>query len=459
MKLMRKRFMKKISKAIVKFIKSCIKFVDRWIITPITKFFVNIIDLFSNRSTRFEKVLTNRQSLIIISLIFALITFYAIDKKHISLIDNSAEVLYNQKVNVNYNEALYVVEGVPDEVDVTLVGRKMDVYLAKQYPLNGVTLDLTGYTPGNYSVGFKYEQAVSSVEYKVDPSSVNIRIYDKISITKEVSSDVIHRDDLDSKLNIDSIVLDRDDVIVKGASHRLEKVASVKAIVDINKMTNIKEGTLTMEEIPLIAYDDEGNKIDVEIVPANVNATIKISSPKKEIPVVLSIEGELDGVAIKKITPSVEKVTVYGKQEAIDAIDSLPVSVDVTGLKEDKSYSINLVKPTGIREISSKTITVKVEVGEIVSKDFENIPINAENIPEGCSVQVVGEQNRTSTIIVNGSKEAVDSIEPSTIYAYLDLKGLAVGEQTVEVKAKGDNKTVIYTPRVKEIKVRITKIG
>ena len=451
--------MKKISRAIIRFIKSCFKFIDRWIITPITKFFVSIIDLFSNRSSRFEKILTNRQSLIIISLIFALITFYAIDKKHISLIDNSAEVLYNQKVNVNYNEALYVVEGVPDEVDVTLVGRKMDVYLAKQYPLNGVTLDLTGYTPGSYSVGFKYEQAVSSVEYKVDPSSVNIRIYDKISITKEVASDVIHRDDLDSKLNIDSIVLDRDDVIVKGASHRLEKVASVKAIVDINKMTNVKEGTQSLTEIPLIAYDDEGNKLDVEIVPSTINATIKISSPKKEVPVVLSVEGELDGVAIKSIKPSVEKVTVYGKQEAIDSIDSLPVVVDVTGLKENKSFSINLVKPTGIREISTKTITVKVEVGEIVSKDFENIPINAENIPEGCSVQVIGEQNRTSTVIVNGSKEAVESIEPATIYAYVDLKGAAVGEQTVEVKVRGDNKTVTYTPRVKEIKVKISKIG
>lgn len=451
--------MKKISKAIIRFIKSCIKFIDKWIVTPITKFFVNIIDLFSNRSSRFEKVLTNRQSLIIISLVFALITFYAIDQKHISLIDNSAEVLYNQKVNVNYNEALYVVEGVPEEVDVTLVGRKMDVYLAKQYPLNGVTLDLTGYTPGNYSVGFKYEQAVSSVEYKVDPSSVNIRIYDKISITKEVSSDVIHKDDLDSKLNIDSIVLDRDDVIVKGASHRLEKVASVKAIVDINKMTNVKEGTMSLTEIPLIAYDDEGNKLDVEIVPSTIDATIKISSPKKEIPVVISVEGELDGVAIKSITPSVEKVTVYGKQEAIDAIDNLPVVVDVTGLKENKSFSINLVKPTGIREISVKTITVKVDVGEIVSKDFENIPINAENIPEGCTVQVIGEQNRTSTIIVNGSKEAVDGIEPSTIYAYVDLKGASVGEQTVEVKARGDNKTVTYTPRVKEIKVKISKVG
>ena len=451
--------MKKISKAVVRFFKSIIRFLDKYVITPITKFFVNIIDLFSNRSSKFERILANRQSLIIMSLIFALITFYAIDKKHISLIDNSAEVLYNQKVNVNYNEALYVVEGVPEEVDVTLVGRKMDVYLAKQYPLNGVTLDLTGYTPGNYSVGFKYEQAVSSVEYKVDPSSVNIRIYDKISVTKEVTTDVIHKDDLDSKLNIDSIVLDRDNVIVKGASHKLEEVASVKAIVDISKMTNIKEGTMTLSEVPLIAYDDEGNKINVEIVPANVEATIKISSPKKEIPIKISIDGELDGVAIKSITPSKDKVTVYGNQEAIDAIESLPVVLDVSGLKEDKTYSINLVKPTGIREISEKTISVKVEVGSIVSRDIENVPINAENIPDGHSVQVIGEQSRTATIIVNGSKDAVESIEPSSIYAYVDLKGLSAGEHTVEVKIRGDNTTVTYTPRVKEIKVKITKVS
>jgi len=449
--------MKKISRVLARIFKSCIRFLDRWIITPVTKFFVNVIDLFTNRNTRFEKILTNRQSLIIISLLFALVTFYAIDKKHISLIDNSAEVLYNQKVKVNYNEALYVVEGVPEEVDLTLVGRKMDVYLAKQYPVNGVTLDLTGYGPGNYSVGFKYEQKVSSVEYKVDPSTVNIRIYDKISITKEVSSDIIHKDNLDSKLNIDTISLDRDNVIVKGASHKLEEVASVKAIVDVDKIGNIKEGTIPVEEIPLIAYDSEGNKLNVEIVPATVNATLKVTSPRKEIPIKISIDGELDGVAIKSVKPSVDKVTVYGNQEAINAINSLPVTVDITGLKENKTYSINLIKPTGIREISEKTITVKVEVGDIVSRDIENIPINADNIPEGYTVQVIGEHNRTATVIVNGTKEAVESIEPSSIYAYIDLKGLQAGEQTVEVKARGENTIVTYSPRVKEIKVKISK--
>ena len=448
--------MKRISRAIVNFFKAIIRFFDKWLITPITKFFDGVTDFFNNRCSKVEKFLINRQSLVVISLIFALITFYAIDQKHISLIDNSAEVLYGQKVNVNYNEELYVVEGVPENVDVTLVGRKMDVYLAKQYPLNGVTLDLTGYTPGSYSVGFKYEQAVSSVQYKVDPSSVNIRIYDKNSVNKEVSTDIIHKDNLDSKLNIDGIVLDRDNVIVKGASHRLEAVASVKAIIDIDKMSNIKVGTVPLYEVPLIAYDSEGNKLDVEIVPSVVNASIKITSPSKEVPVKLVVEGELEGVAIKSLTSSVKTVTVYGNQETIDTIESLPVSIDVTGVKENKTYEVNLTKPTGIREISVKKITVELEVGTIVSRDIPAIPIDAVNY-DGYTVQVIGEQNRTVTVIANGSKEVVESIDPLSIRAYVDLEGLTEGEHTVEVKVEGQDSTVTYTPRVKEIRVRITK--
>ena len=449
--------MKRISRSIVRLIKTIIKFFDKWIITPLTKLFVTVTDLFGNKSTKLEKFLVNRQSLVVISLLFAVVTFYAIDKKHISLIDNSAEILYNQKVDVKYDAASYVVEGVPDEVDVTLVGRKMDVYLAKQYPLNNVTLDLTGYTPGNYSVGFKYEQAVSSVQYKVDPSSVNIRIYDKISVKKEVSTDIIHKDNLDSKLNIDSIVLDNDNVIVEGASHRLDEVAIVKAVLDVDKLSNVKVGTTTLSDIPLIAYDADGNKVDVEIVPATVGATIKITSPSKEVPIKLSVKGKLDDVAIKSLTPSVKTVTVYGNQEAIASIEYLPVVVDVNGVKEDKTYSINLTKPTGIREISTKTITVKLEVGNIVSRDIANVPIDAINLQNGYSVQVIGEQNRTVTVIVNGSKEVVDSIEASGIQAFVNLEGKGAGEHTVAVEVTGDNTTATYTPRVKEIKVKITK--
>ena len=449
--------MKKISRSIIRFFRPIVRFFDKWLITPITKFFVGAYDFFSNNGSGIDKVLVNRQSLVVISLIFALITFYVIDQKHVTLIDNSAEVLDNQKVSANYNEELYVVVGIPDTVDVTLVGRKTDVYLAKQYPMDGVRLDLTGYTPGTYSVNFKYEQAVSSVEYKINPSTVNIRIYNKVSITKEVATDIIHKDNLDTRLNVDSIVLDRDNVIVKGASHQLEKVAIVKAIVDIDRIGNVKVGSSSLEEVPLIAYDSDGNKLDLEIVPSSVNATIKITSPSKEVPIKLIASGELDGVAIKSLTSSTNSVTVYGNQEAIDLIEYLPVTVDVSGVKEDKTYKVNLSKPSGIREISVKTINVELKVDNIVSRDIEAIPITTINLADGFRAQAIGEENRTVTVIVNGSKDVIDTLDSSMIEAYIDLSGLTVGEHSVEVKVKGDDTRLTYTPRVKEIKIKISK--
>lgn len=449
--------MKEIVNIFKKIFSPIFRFFDRWIITPITKFFMRIYKFFSTNGNGIEKILINRQSLIIISLVFALVTFYAIDQKHITLIDNSAEILYNQKVTANYNEALYVVEGIPSAVDVTLVGRRWDVYLAKQHPIDGVTLDLTGYTPGSYSVNFKYEQAVPSVEYKVDPSTVNIRIYDKISVTKELSYDIIHKDSLNSRLNVESVVLDRDNVIVKGASHSLDEVAIVKAIIDIDKLSNPTAGSVNLNDVPLIAYDSDGNKLDIELVPSVVTATVNITSPHKEIPIKLISNGELDGVAIKSLNSNIKTVTVYGTKEAIDSIEYLPVNVDVSGVKADKTYSINLTKPSGIREISEKTITVDLKVDNIVSRDIEGIPIDAINLGNGLNVQAIGQENRTVTVIVNGSSSVIEKLDASTIKAYIDLAGLDVGEHSVIVSVKGEDTTLSYTSRVKEIKVRITQ--
>ena len=449
--------MKRIVDIFVGFFKPIFKFFDRWLITPITKFFMRIYKFFSVNGSGIEKILINRQSLIIISLVFALVTFYAIDQKHITLIDNSAEVLYNQKVTANYNEALYVVEGIPSNVDVTLVGRRWDVYLAKQHPIDGVTLDLTGYTPGSYSVNFKYEQAVPSVEYKVDPSTVNIRIYDKISVTKELSYDIIHKDSLNSRLNVESVVLDRDNVIVKGASHSLGEVAIVKAIIDIDKLSNPAEGSTNLNDVPLIAYDSDGNKLDIELVPSVVTATVNITSPHKEVPIKLIPNGEADVVAIKSLESSVKSVVVYGTNDAINSIEYLPVNVDVSGVKTDKTYSINLTKPSGIREISEKTITVNLKVDSITSKDVEGVPVDARGLANGLNVQAIGQENRTVTVIVNGSSEVIEKIDPSTIRAYIDLTGLDVGEHSVLVNVEGDDTTLSYTSRVKEIKVRISQ--
>lgn len=430
---------------------------DRIIITPITKLILLVSDAFKNNGHGLEKILTNRQALVIISLICALFSFFVIDNKFTTLVDNSAEVLYGQTVKAIYNEEAFVVEGLPETVDVTLIGRKWDVYLAKQYPADEVTVDLTGLSAGQHRVSLKYKQSVSSVDYKLDTSNVTIMIYEKVSETRELTTDIIHKDKLDTQLNIESITLNRGDAIIKGAAYKLEQVASVKALIDVENISKPKVGSTTLTDIPLVAYDKDGKIIDVEIVPKKVEAVIKITSPSKTVPIRVIPEGTPEGKAIKTLTPSVTEVTIYGDDAALSEIEYLPVKIDVSSVTGDKTYTVNLTKPTGVREISVKTITVKLTLDEVVSKEVKGIQIKTINLESGYSVQALSEEDSTVAVIVNGSKSVLDALDSSTIEAYVDLSGLKEGEHEVSVKVTGEDTKLTYTPRVKKIKVRITK--
>lgn len=429
---------------------------DKYIITPITKFIMEVSNLFKSNKLGIERVLMNKQSLLIISLISAFLIFYAVDQKTTTLVDNSAEVLYSQPVHAIYNEELYVVEGVPKTADVTLIGRKWDVYLAKQYPADEITLDLQDLKPGTHRVSTKYKQQVSSVEYKLDPSIVTVVIYEKMSANRELTYDVIHKDKLDTKLNIESVTLSRDNVIIKGAEYKLAKVASVKALIDFDNLTNPKVGSVTMKDVPLVAYDQEGNTLDVEIVPEKVEATIKLSSPSKTVPVKIETKGTLDNKAIKTLNSSVTSVTIYGSEQALEDIEYVTAEIDINGIKGDKKYNVNLKKPAGVREMSVNKVTVNMTVDNIVTKEIPDVRINSLNLSQGLKVQALSKEDSSVTVVLSGSESVLKNIDSSKINAYIDLADLNTGEHEVEIKVSGSDNKVTYISKTKKVKVRIS---
>ena len=89
------------------------KVIDRVIILPITKVMVMIGDKFGNKTDRFEKMLTKKNTLVFISLILAICLFLYVDSESTIIVNDSAEVLYDQKVKATYNSNSYVVEGLP----------------------------------------------------------------------------------------------------------------------------------------------------------------------------------------------------------------------------------------------------------------------------------------------------------------------------------------------------------
>ena len=433
-----------------------VRLFDRCLITPITRVLIKIQDIPKSNNKGLERLLSKKQTLLILSLLAAFAMFFVTDRKIITLVDNSAEVLYNQPVRAIYNEELYVIEGIPKTVDVTLIGRKADIYLAKQYPEDEVVLDLQDLKVGTHQVNAKYKQAVLSVEYKVDPSIINVTVYEKMSANKELTYDILHKDNLDSKLSIDTVSLSRDTVIIKGAEYKLNTVASVKALIDIDKLKSEEVGTQVLENVPLVAYDKNGKIVDVEIVPEVVNATIKISSPNKTVPIKIETKGTLENKAIKSLVPSASTVILYGSQETLEDIEYVVAEIDINGIKKDKKYTVNLKKPSGVRSMSVDEITISMTLDDISTKEITNVKINTLNLGSGLKVQALSKEDSSITIVLKGSESVLKTIDASSISAYIDLKDLTVGEYEVNINVKGNDNRVSYQSKVKAIKIKIS---
>ena len=448
--------MKKLSRAFGSFLRRVGIFFDKWLITPITKFMLSVVEFFKGSTKNFDRIASKKATLIVVSLVLAFGVFIIIDQESNVMIDQYAEVLYDEPVEAIYNEELYVVEGLPKNVDITLIGQRRHIFLAKQAPSRGVSVDLTGLKPGNHKVKLEYSQRLSSLDYRLDPSEVTVTIYEKVSENKSLTVDILHQDNLNKKLYIDDVELDRSEVIVKGAQYKLDKVATVRALVDVDEITNPKAGEVTLKDVPLVAYDENGKRVNVEIVPSTVDAKVTITSPHKEVPVKVIPTGKLAfGKAIESLDTNVSTVTVYGQKDAIDKIEELEVEVDVKGLEKDKKFNVTLKRPKGITDISSKTITVDVKVANSITKEFTVNTIEFRNLANGLSVQALSKDDTSVTISVSGSSSIVNDIDASAIIAYVDLDGYSPGEYEVEVKVEKSDSRLTYTPKTKKVNVRI----
>lgn len=451
------KMLKNIGRTLAAVFRLIFKWIDRHIVTPITKFVLFLSEKTGAKTGNFERWLTRKNTLIILSLVLAIGFFFVVDSKSIILVDSSAEVLYDQKVEATYNREAYVVEGLPETVDVTMIGGTAELYLAKQLASGTVKVDLTNYKEGTHKVNLKYDSTINSVNYKLDPSSVTVIIYPKVSKTVNVDVDVLNKSSLDSKLAVQNVTIDQEEVIIKGAEHTLEKVSTVKALVDIKNIIDPKVGVVTLDDVKLVAYDNDGNVVDVEIVPNKVTATVSIVSPSKEVPIKVIPKGTVAfGKAISSMTSSVSKVTVYGEESILEDLQYIPIEIDVNGLSENKTFDVKISKPQGVRDISETDAQISVSLGTEVSKEIKDVYIETINLNPNYKAVALGENSSKISVIVKGTQEVIDSIDASNIKAIVDLSKYGEGDHEVEIEVTGDELRATYEPKTTKIKIRIT---
>lgn len=447
---------------IVKIFKGIYNIIDKLFITPVSRIIFIISNKLKSNSNRIEKVLNRPHILLYLSLAFAISVFFLVDKQVINLVKNEAEIIANQPISVLYNKEAYVVEGLVDSVDIILTGNKSAIYLAKQLKDHEVVLDLSDYEPSDtpYRVKLTYNQSVDSISYKLDPTYVNVTIKKKVSEKTPISYQLLNEEKLNEKLSVGGINLSKSEVVVKGSKDNLEKIAAVKALVDVSNKDYTEAGTYQTENIPLAAYDKEGNLIkEVEMVPNTVSASVKLDTYKATVPLKVFTNGALvTGKAIEKITVNgLDSFTVdiYGEKSVIDNIGYIPITVDIDGLGNNNSKSFNLPvqKPTGVRYISEKNVKINVSFADEIQKTLNVSVIHSENLNTNLQVNLI--ESSSVAVQVKGVASIVNNVTEENIYAFVDLTGFGVGDYEVDLKINNNDPRISYVVTSK-VKIKIT---
>lgn len=456
--------MKWLGRLIKGFFRAIYSVIDKIIVTPISRIIYKFSEYLKAHNLTLDYILNRPNFMIYVSLILAVIVFVFIDSRVINLVESEAEVLSDIPVKVNYNEEAYVVEGIPETVDITLIGRKSDIYLAKQIGTNAVILDLSNYEARDsaYKVYLSYTKSIDTINYKLDPSYVSVTIKEKVSVTKTIDYDLVNESYLNERLSVESVELSNNEVVVKGSQDVINKIASVKALIDLKNEVLKDAGTYEVDNINIVAYDSKGYILEgLEIVPKTLSATLTLDTYSKAVPIkVLTTGNIVTGKAIASIlinNENAKNVTIYGDQETINGITNVPVTINVDGggSTATKQYNVTINRPSGVRAISEKKATITITFGDEKQKevDITNV-ISHRNLASNLTANIVGTSNNVN-VIVKGVQSVIDSITSENITAYLDLEGYGVGEYDVPVKIENDDPKLNYVVG-SVVKVRIT---
>ena len=405
-------------------------------------------------SSWIDRILFNPRYGKIVSLALAVLLYLTVNFTNTSLSNNIQSVfeLPSVPVTINYNSDMFEISGLPGEVAAYVMGEMSDVQLVRTQKSYSVVADLSGLTEGTYQVKLQPKDFSERVNVKLEPSTAMVTIKKKVTTQFDLSYDFINTDKLDNIYILGEPQFEATKVNVRAASDTLDSIAFVKALIDVSGKTADFE-----QDAVLVAYDQTGTPVKADIIPSTVKVNVKVTSPSKDVPVAVELQGEMpQGKAIEEIIFDHSSVKIYAQQSVLDKLDKVSVQLDATKLTSDTKMYQTITLPTGVRQINPARVNMDIKLGDAVSKTIDNVAINAINNTNRYNVQTKDDQIAVS-VTVYGTQANVDKITAGDIYVYFDMKDLQPGEQEVTLQVNQDAGTYVkYTLQQASLTVNVT---
>ena len=399
----------------------------------------------------YESLLRNERLIKLLALVVAIV--FAINIRYVpNAKERYSADINNYPLSQYYDQDRMVVDGLPATVDVTLIGDRGKVDIARAKSNFEVYADLRNLPPGTHKVNLEYSKLSNDLDVKLDPSTIVVTIMSLIETDKPIRADFVNLDQIDEMYVLGDPQVAVDTVKIKGPQIVVDQIASVKAIVDVSDLSKLSD-----YEAPVYAYDRLGNKLDVEIRPERVMVSTQVTTPSKVIPIKEVITGNPpEGYSIESISIEPSKVKLYGESDVIDVYTELIAQVDLYQLDENNEIIVKLEKPENVHKMDTDTVKVKVKFEETKKKILEDVPIEFKNLDSRYKVKAKSLDDAMVDLTLSGAKTRLDLLSNEDIKVFIDLNGYTPGEYQIPVTIETVDNVIIDPSRAK-INIIITE--
>ncbi|QKY71011.1 YbbR-like domain-containing protein [Lentibacillus sp. CBA3610] len=339
------------------------------------------------------------------------------------------QTVENVPVNIRIDEENYVVSGVPEVASVTLEGTTGTITATARQQNFDIFVDLEGLGEGTHTVTLEHTDIPDDVSMYIEPKTIEVTIEERASEEFDVNVDYINAGELPDGLEIGESQSDPGQVTITSSREVIEQIAIVKVYVDMAGVTE----PIDSREVPVNVYDAGGNELNVRVEPENVNVSVDINNPSKDVPVNVQISGELpDDYSLSSITPNVDEVEIFGTSDVLQGIEEVSTEeIDLANVTESGTVDVGFNPPDGANVPDPETVEVTVQLEQ--TRSIEGIPIDVENLDGGQDISFVEPENEEMTLTVTGAQAEVSELTADDFRAVIDAEGLEDGEHDIPI--------------------------
>ncbi|GAA3409731.1 YbbR-like domain-containing protein [Paenibacillus hodogayensis] len=342
---------------------------------------------------------------------------------------NQEKTIYNVKVTPIYDEGKFHIASMdPTEVMIRLEGKESALKKLSTTDKYQIVLDLLGAKVGENTLSLVAKDFPSGVKVSIFPPYAKVLLEEKQ--TKEVPVQVNVIGNPANGFKAGQGVAKPNRALLTVPSGLMDEAITVKADVNIENAQSA-----VTKQVKLVALDKNGKELAVSINPTVVDVEVPITQPFKKMPLQLKVVGEpAAGYGISLFQPTVDQITVYGPQELLNTLDFYEgPQVDVSGLKADQIYTLDIPLKPRITVVDPPKVEVKVQVVASDKRTFEQVPVTIIGQNTNFDTRIKSPQNGALNVTLEGAPATLQKLKAQDVQVIVDVSNLPPGEHTVNM--------------------------